>query len=202
MARVILFFVFAAALSVAIAAGVRLGDGGRGVDVNPVADADQGEALIGGPFTLTDPEGNTVTEGDLVGHWSLVAFGYTYCPDVCPLTLQAVSDALDRLGNRADRIIPYFISVDPWRDTPSVMGQYAEHFHPSLVALTGTPEQIDEAASSYRVYRSPTSRPEDADYLVDHSSIVYLMGPDGRYVAHFSHGTTPEDIAAKLRGVL
>ena len=203
MGRTILFAAFAAALSVATITGLRVvEDARRNAEARQEAGGGGGEALVGGPFTLTDADGNTVTEAHLEGHWSLVFFGYTYCPDICPMTLQTVSLALDQLGARAKGVVPYFISVDPWRDTPEVLGEFAKHFHPSLVALTGTPEQVAEAASSYRAYWSPTTRPAGDDYLVDHTSVVYLMGKDGKYVSLISHGTPPEEIAARLREIL
>lgn len=204
MARMILFFAFVAAVSVAIAVGLWGGQYAARFANAPgqrVVEGD-GEVLIGGPFTLTDQHGNTVTEADLEGHWSILYFGYTFCPDVCPVTLQNVTLALERLGSRADRVVPYFISVDPWRDTQEVMSDYAAYFHPSLVALWGTPEQVAEAAASFRVYFSPTNKPETDDYTVDHTSILYLLGPDGSYVSHFSHTTAVEEIAARLAEIL
>ncbi len=111
-------------------------------------------ASIGGPFTLTDHEGNAVTEADFLGHHTLVYFGYTFCPDVCPMELQSITEALEQLGRKADGIVPLFITVDPQRDTVEVMADYAGHFHPSLRALTGTPEEVRAAARAYRVFIS------------------------------------------------
>jgi protein SCO1 len=140
---------------------------------------------IGGPFTLTDGDGRTVTDRDLRGHYLLVYFGYTYCPDVCPTTLTSLAGALDKLGPRADLLQPVFITVDPARDTPKVMKDYTAAFGPRFLGLTGTPEQIATAAREYRVYYA-VHRDADAKanaYTVDHSSLVYLMDPDGRFVA-------------------
>ena len=161
-----------------------------------------GVALIGGNFTLTDQRGNTVTEKDLEGHWSIVFFGYTSCPDICPPTLQNITLALSQLGQRSNQIVPYFISVDPWRDDQETMAEYSALFHSSLIALWGTPEQIEKVTSAFKVYYSPKSKPQEEFYNVDHSSLVYLMGPDGSYVLHFSHNTTVEDMAARLSELL
>ena len=161
-----------------------------------------GVALIGGNFTLTDQRGNTVTEKDLEGHWSIVFFGYTSCPDICPPTLQNITLALSQLGQRSNQIVPYFISVDPWRDDQEIMAEYSALFHSSLIALWGTPEQIEKVTSAFKVYYSPKNKPQEEFYNVDHSSLVYLMGPDGSYVLHFSHNTTVEDMAARLSELL
>ena len=200
MVRLILFFVFALIISAAIFFGLRAGErAGLGSDSQPETTA---AALIGGPFTLTDQHGNVVTESILDGRWSVIYFGYTFCPDVCPVTLQNVTLAINDLGRRGDRVQPIFISVDPWRDTPEVMEFYASNFHPQLLALSGTPEQVAEAAASYRVFYAPTQEPDDPNFLVEHTSLLYVMGPDGRYVTHISHTSSVEEIVAKLREVL
>ena len=162
-----------------------------------------GGVSIGGPFTLTDHEGNSVTEEDFLGRHTLVYFGYTFCPDVCPMELQSITEALEQLGRKADGVVPLFITVDPQRDTVEVMADYAGHFHPSLRALTGTPEEIRAAARAYRVYfKKDASEGDGDDYLVDHTSLIYVMGPDGAYVAHFTFGTPPDEIAARLSALL
>jgi cytochrome oxidase Cu insertion factor (SCO1/SenC/PrrC family) len=158
-----------------------------------------GEALIGGPFELVDGEGRMRTDAEFRGHHMLVFFGFTYCPDVCPTELATVGQALDLLGGRADRVQPIFISVDPERDTPEMVGQYVRHFHPRLLGLTGTEEQVAEAARAYRVYYRKNESAETTEYLVDHSAITYLMGPDGKYVAHFSPGTRAKAMAETIR---
>lgn len=159
-----------------------------------------GEALVGGPFELVNGNGETVTDADFRGEYMLIYFGFTYCPDVCPLDLATMSDALDMLDeNRAGNVQPLFISVDPERDTPEVVGQYVQHFHPRLMGLTGTPEQVAEAADAYRVYYRKAEVDGATDYLVDHSSIVYLMGPDGGFLTHFRHGATAEEMAEGIR---
>jgi len=141
-------------------------------------------SLVGGPFALQDGNGKQVTDREFRGKYMLVYFGYTFCPDVCPTTLNEVADALDRLGPKADRVQPIFITVDPKRDTPAVVKQYVTAFTPRLIGLTGTPEQIAQAAQAYRVYYAEhrTGTGPD-DYSMDHSSILYLMGPDGKFIA-------------------
>lgn len=139
-------------------------------------------ASIGGPFTLTNTQGKSVTNADFQGRYMLVYFGYTFCPDVCPTTLNDVAQALDKLGPKADRIQPLFITVDPTRDTPAVMSQYTAAFTPRLEGLTGTPAQIATVAKEYRVYYAQhRTGPNPDDYLMDHSSILYVMGPDGGF---------------------
>lgn len=156
--------------------------------------------LIGGPFTLTDGNGKQVTDGDFRGKYMLVYFGYTFCPDVCPTTLNAVADALDKLGPLADRIQPLFITVDPKRDTPPVVKQYAAAFTPRLIALTGTPDQIATVAREYRVYYAEhRTGPGPDDYSMDHSSILYLMSPTGGFVAPIRADEPADEMAAELR---
>lgn len=159
-----------------------------------------GTALIGGPFELTDQTGKRVTEQSFRGKYMLVFFGYTYCPDVCPGTLQVVSAALDRLGTAGNDIIPVFITVDPARDTPEVMRDYAKSFHPRLVALTGSEADIEKAARAYRVYFAKAKGTEnDKDYLMDHSAFLYLMDKDGKFLKHFTAGANPDELANSLR---
>lgn len=155
--------------------------------------------VIGGTFTLEDTQGRTVTDRDLRGSWLLVYFGYTFCPDVCPTTLNDVTTALDKLGPRADKLRPVFITVDPARDTPAVMKDYVASFHPRLLGLTGTPEQIATAARAYKVYYAVhRTGPGPNDYSMDHSSLLYLMGPDGRFVAPIRADGSPDEIAEAI----
>lgn len=155
---------------------------------------------IGGPFTLTNHNGEQVTDKTYDGQYKLVFFGYTFCPDVCPTTLTTLSDTMDILGDAASKITPLFISVDPQRDTPAHLKDYVSYFHPGIVALTGTDQQIKDVAKAYRVYYAKAEASEDdpEDYLVDHTSITYLIGPDGDFIEHFSHGTEPEEMAERL----
>lgn len=159
-----------------------------------------GVALVGGPFTLTDQNGRTVTERDFLGKYMLVFFGYTYCPDVCPTELQVMMAALDAMGPEAGKVQPVFISVDPGRDTPEVLKAYVGNFGPRLIGLTGSPDEVAAAAKAYRVYYAKAGKTSSAtDYLMDHSSIIYLMGPDGRFVRHMPYTTDAAKLAAELR---
>ncbi len=161
--------------------------------------AGNGGPTIGGPFNLVNGDDKPVTDRDFRGRYMLVYFGYTFCPDVCPTTLNQVAGALDQLGPRADRVQPIFISVDPGRDTPAVVKQFAAAFTPRLMGLTGTPEQIAQVAKEYRVYYAihrTGSGPND--YTVDHSSILYLMDPAGRFLAPIPADGTAAEIAASI----
>ena len=166
---------------------------------------DQGEqqVAIGGPFSLTDSHGQTVTDKSFRGKFMLVYFGYTFCPDVCPTTLNDVSVALDKLGPAAGKIAPLFITIDPARDTSSVVGQYTAAFSPRIEGLTGTSEQIKAVASEYHVYyaRHQTG-PAPGDYSMDHSSILYVMRPDGRFAGILRADENPDALAADLRKYL
>lgn len=161
--------------------------------------ASAGKPLVGGPFTLTDHTGKTVSEKDFLGRHMLVYFGFTNCPDVCPTELQVITTALETLGDKAKEITPVLISVDPERDTVEKMAAYVDHFHDRLVGLTGTPEQIKAAAKAFRVYyKKVDDQSSSAGYTIDHSSIVYLMDDKGAYAAHFAYGTDPAKMAAKI----
>lgn len=149
-----------------------------------------GTALVGGPFSLTDHTGRKVTDKDYLGKYMLVFFGFTYCPDLCPTELQVMSAALDNLGAKADDIQPIFITFDPQRDTPEVLKQYISNFHPRFVGLTGTPEEIAVAAKAYRVFYNKLENTSGPDtYLMDHSTITYLMDKQGKFLKHFSYST-------------
>lgn len=162
--------------------------------------SDHGVAEIGGPFTLVDGDGKTVTDADFRGKWMLIYFGYTFCPDVCPTSLSEVASALDRLSPaEADKLVPTFITVDPERDTPQVMKDYASAFHPRIIGLTGSRDQINAVSKAYKVYAAKAKGGDAEYYTMDHSSIMYLVGPDGRFVAHFPHGTGAETLAAELK---
>ena len=158
-----------------------------------------GTALVGGPFSLTDQAGRKVTDKDFLGHYMLVFFGYTYCPDICPTELQVMSAALDSLGAKADAIQPIFITFDPQRDTPEVLKQYVSNFHPRLVGLTGTPEEIAVVAKAYRVFYNRLENTSGPDtYLMDHSTITYLMDKQGKFLKHFSYSTDAAALAQAL----
>src|SRR6478752_10780819 len=157
-----------------------------------------GTALVGGPFSLTG-DGKTVTDRDFSGRYMLVFFGFTHCPDICPAELQVIAQALDKLGDKGKKVVPVFVTLDPERDTPQVMGEYVKSFGPNFVGLTGSPEAIAAAAKSYRVAYAKVENKESAsDYSVDHSALVYLMDPEGRYVTHFSFGLSADQMAEKL----
>jgi protein SCO1 len=158
-------------------------------------------AAIGGPFRLTDQNGRTVTEQDLNGHPSLVFFGFTHCPDVCPTTLFDISEVMRALGGEADRAHAVFITVDPERDTQSVLKDYLSSFDPHLSGLTGDPAAIATVAKEYRVYYKKVPL-DDGSYSMDHTAIVYLMDKDGRFVSPFSLKRRPEAAAADLRRYL
>jgi protein SCO1/2 len=162
-----------------------------------------GQALIGGPFKLVGKDGKTVTDKDFRGRYMLVFFGFTHCPDICPAELQVMSAALDDLGDKADQVVPVFITVDPERDTPELVTAYVENFGPNFVGLTGSLEAVDKAAKAYRVtYQKFQEEGAGDNYSVDHSALVYLMGPDGKFVTHFPYGTSPEKMADTLRRYL
>lgn len=167
---------------------------------HPASSTKSGKALIGGPFELTDHTGKKVTDKDYRGKFMLVYFGFTYCPDVCPTELQNIAGALDLIGaERRKKITPIFITIDPERDTQELMASYVENFHPDLVGLTGTPEQIRKVGKAYRVYYKKVIDKDSPDgYTMDHSALVFLMDKNGYYVRHFSHGTTPKQMAEGL----
>jgi protein SCO1/2 len=175
-------------------AALIFGTSGR---LGPIA---TGKALVGGPFELTNQDGKRVKSSDFAGKYMLVVFGYTYCPDICPSELQVVSAALDELGPAAERIQPVFVTVDPARDTPEVMKEYVANFHPGFSGLTGSKEDIAAIAKAYRVYYRPVEQTDASiPYLMDHTTLVYLMGPDGEYVTHFAYGTNVASLAEGLR---
>ncbi|MGB0920383.1 MAG: SCO family protein [Alphaproteobacteria bacterium] len=164
----------------------------------------RGEALIGGPFTLVDDEGTTVTPATYGDKLLLVYFGFTYCPDICPTELTALSTMLDGLSvaERA-QIQPLFVTVDPARDTPAALSTYLENFHPDFVGLTGSPAQVSAALASWRIYWAKVDDPSStAGFTYDHSALTYLMDADNQYLAHFSYGTTPEKMQNKIRSFL
>lgn len=154
---------------------------------------------IGGPITLADQYGHPGGGEALTGKFRLIAFGYTFCPDVCPTILRDMGAALDLLGDEGEKVVPVFITIDPERDTVPRMKDYAAHFHPRLLAFTGTPEEIAATAGDFRIYyaRSQVETGPD-DYLMDHTALIYLMGPDGSFITHFRHGASPEDMAAAM----
>lgn len=162
----------------------------------PQGPGGSGEALVGGPFTMLNQRGETVTEKSFAGKPMLVFFGYTYCPDVCPTELQVMAEALRQLGEKGSDIQPIFVSIDPARDTPETLASYVSAFGSQFTGLTGTPEQVQVISAAYRVYAAKVENKDDpAGYLMDHTSIIYLMGPDGKYVRHFTYSTDAKALA-------
>jgi len=194
-------FIAIAALAVVVAATA-----GRFYLTGMHGDGSGGRAkvTIGGPFQLIDHTGKAVTDADFRGKYTLIYFGYTYCPDVCPTSLSIMADALDMLdADDLDKLVPIFISVDPDRDTPAALADFVPHFHDKMIGMTGTHEQVKAAARAFKSYYAKVNEDDpDGNYLMDHSSITYLMGPDGLYAAHFSHGTPPETMAKRLADIL
>ena len=158
-------------------------------------------AAIGGPFQLTDQNGKAVTDKNLKGKPTLIFFGYTHCPDVCPTSLFEISEVLRVMGKDADKVNAVFISVDPERDTPATMKDYLSSFDPHLEGLSGDPAETAKVITSYRVYakKVPT---KDGDYTMDHTALIYLMDRDGRFVSPFNLKRTPEEAAADLKRYL
>lgn len=155
-------------------------------------------ASIGGPFTLLNGASQQVTDRSFRGKYMLVYFGYTYCPDVCPTTLQSLAGALDALGAKANDVVPIFITVDPARDTPAVMQRYVGAFSPRLIGLTGTPAEIAQVEKQYHVYAAKhVTGPGPDDYGMDHSSVIYVMGPDGRFIAPLEEAA-PKQMGADI----
>jgi len=193
---------------IVLVAAVAVGLGGRylimGGNDQPVSQnaSGSGKPLVGGPFQMTDHNDNAVTEASYAGRYTMVFFGYTYCPDVCPQGLQIIGSALDiykENGGDVDKVVPIFVTVDPERDTTEILRDYLSNFHPAIVGLAGTIDQTTAMGKAYRVYYAKVKDPDSsAEYLMDHTSLVYLMGPDGGYVGHFSHSTSPEKMAERL----
>ena len=168
----------------------------------PVAEAPLARARIGGPFTLTDQHGRPRTDADFTGKYRMMYFGYTFCPDVCPVDVAHLVAGYRAFAKndpaRAAKIIPVFVSVDPDRDTPAVLKQFTAAFDPALVGLTGTPDQIAAIAKAYGVVVQIQKTPGNPNYLVDHSRAAYLMAPDGKPIALLSQDAKPEVIAGEL----
>lgn len=158
---------------------------------------------LDGGFSLVDETGRAVTQDSYAGKFKLVYFGFTFCPDVCPTQLEVVGRALDHLSASPDTLVPLFITLDPERDTVADMAAYTDNFHKDLVGLTGTQEQVKAAAKAYRVFFQKVEDPATTGgYTVDHSSIVFLMGPGNRYRRHFTHRDTAEQMAEKIAAEL
>lgn len=158
-----------------------------------------GTASIGAPFTLIDQDGHKRRSSDFAGRYMLIYFGYTTCPDVCPTTLALMADALGKLGPQANRVVPIYITIDPERDTPKVLKPYVRSFGPTFIGLTGDLKTIAKTAADYRVYfhKQPL---DGGGYGLDHTSVIYLMGPDGKFVAYWDDTAIgPDKLAEELR---
>lgn len=190
----------AAGILFAIIAGIALSELviGGAENRNP-GGSSAGAPSVGGPFTLVNHHGETVTEQDFRGRYMLLYFGFTFCPDICPTELGVMAAAVNALGEKGEQVTPVLITIDPERDTPDVLARYVALFHPRLVGLTGTAEQMDAAARAWHVYYG---RVEDESvseaYTMDHSSIVFLMGPDGEYLKLFRPQTPPDEMAREI----
>jgi protein SCO1 len=154
-------------------------------------------AAVGGPFTLLDQNGKTVTEKALQGRPSLVFFGFTHCPDVCPTTLYQMTQVYTELGGDADKVGSFFVTVDPERDTPEQLKTYLSSFDPHIVGLTGDRAAVDPVLKAYRVYSKKVPTNGD-DYTMDHTALVYLMDREGRFVGAFNLQRPPAEAAKEL----
>jgi len=160
-----------------------------------------GSSQIGGPFTLIDENGKTVTDTDVINQPSLLYFGYTFCPDVCPLDNSRNAEAVEILEDRGTIVQPVFISVDPQRDTPETLADFTDNLHPRMLGLTGSPEQVKAASMAYRTFYQK-QEPEDGDedyYLIDHSTFTYLVFPEDGFIEFFRRDLTPEAMADKVQ---
>ncbi len=162
-----------------------------------------GTAQIGGPFSLTDTGGARVTDKDFAGKPMLVFFGFTNCPSICPTGLQVITAALDKLGDKAKSLTPVFITLDPERDTPAKLGAYMKNFHSSIRSLSGSADDVTVAVKAYKVYAKKVSdQAQPNSYTIDHTSFVYLMDANGKYLKHFPHSVEPDKLAAEIAAVL
>lgn len=179
--------------------------GAGAADPHAADNSDPLAGRFGGPFRLETHDGRTVTEADFRGRFMLIYFGYTNCPDICPMDTSALGRALDLLGPAASKVQPLFITVDPARDTAPVLARYVKSIHPALIGLTGSEASISAVAKAYKVHRRKLESPTDggpANYTVDHGSLTYLMGPDGGFRTLLPHMTSSERMAEIIAGYL
>ena len=160
-----------------------------------------GRGPVGGPFTLTDQSGRQRSDGEFRGKLMIVYFGYSYCPDICPTDLMAITGALDDLGPAAKDVQPLFVTIDPERDT-KILGEYMAAFHPSFVALTGSAEDVRLVADSYKAFYAKGPGAPDGNYSIDHAGVIYLMGRNGEYVGFMPPQTGPDRLTEILRKYL
>lgn len=154
---------------------------------------------VGGPFTLTDHRGNVFTDANLRGQYTLIYFGFTFCPAICPTELQKMTAALKQAAPASDKILPVFITIDPDRDTQDVMAKYVAQFRDNMVGLTGTQAQIDVVLKAYHIYARKVQDPAMTEYTMDHSSYIYFMGPDGDLIGIYGVNSTPSEISSAIR---
>ncbi|WP_339649927.1 SCO family protein [Halopseudomonas pelagia] len=166
----------------------------------PVSAAIEEGAEIGGAFELQDHHGQTVTEDTFKGRWTLVFFGFTHCPDICPTTLSHVASLLDGLGDMAEQVQPLFITLDPERDTPAILAEYAAFFDPRILGLAGSAEQTRQVADAYSVYFKKVNMGDT--YTLDHTTTLYLMSPDGTFKRHYSEQMPADAMAQDIAGLL
>jgi protein SCO1/2 len=170
----------------------------------PAGIEEQPEAGIVPRYLLMDNRGRAVTDQDFPGSFQLISFGYTYCPDICPTTLAEMSLIMGKLGKQAERLQPLFVTVDPERDTPEVLRRYTAFFHPRIIGLSGSPELVRRVADHFKVRYEKHWEPGAAKdkYSVDHSAGMYLLGPDGRFIAKFAYATPPSEVAERIRRLM
>ena len=158
-----------------------------------------GTADVGGPFELVNQDGAKVTEKDFEGQLLLIYFGFTFCPDACPTALGVMAAAIEKLDVAGERVTPILISIDPARDTPQALKDYVGNFHPRMVGLTGTYEQIAKVAKEYKVFYQKAPGATGEDYLMDHSTLIYLMDGEGKFLTYFGPQATPDEVAEAIR---
>jgi protein SCO1/2 len=167
-----------------------------------IGDGSTGTADVGGPFELVNQDGANVTDADFRGKLMLIYFGYTYCPDACPTALGVMAAAIDKLDVAGERVTPILISIDPARDTAQALKDYVGNFHPRMVGLTGSDEQIAKVAKEYRVFYQKAPGATGEDYLMDHSNLIYLMDGEGKFLTYFGPQATPDEVAEAIRKFL
>jgi protein SCO1/2 len=181
-----------------------LGTGAVRAETATPADDDQPEIGIVSRYLLMDHKGRAVSDQDFLGRFQLIAFGYTFCPDICPTTLAEMSLIMEKLGKRAELLQPIFITVDPERDTPEALRRYTEYFHPRIIGLTGSPELVRRVADHFKVRYEKHWEPgaEKNQYSVDHSAGMYLLGPNGGFLGKFAYATPPQEVADRILALM
>jgi protein SCO1/2 len=175
-----------------------------GAEIPAGGEVEQPERALVSRYLLMDTRGRTITDKDFRGSFQIIAFGYTYCPDICPTTLAEMSLVMKRLGELSERLQPIFVTVDPERDTPAKLSRYTAFFHPRIIGLTGSPALVRRVADNFKVryekYYEPGGDPKN--YSVDHSAGMYLLGPDGKFVAKFAYATPVSEVTERVRTIM